>query len=164
MVNLMKIVVNSSPVIFLAHLGFLDTVVDSFPHLILPQWVVDEIAVKHDDVHTEVQHYLHAGHLDVKQPTLRSFVNTLHQRLGKGESEAIALALEIQADRILLDDAAARKEAMRLGLTVRGTLGIIKHLHARGRIQLDDLDAFYGKLLGIQFRVKRRIFDEIFRP
>jgi predicted nucleic acid-binding protein len=55
-------------------------------------------------------------------------VNSLNQRLGRGESEAIPLALELNADYIILDDFAARREASRLGLQVKGTLAIIKKL------------------------------------
>jgi len=35
-----------------------------------------------------------------------------------GESEAIVLAIELEADYVILDDFAARKEAVRLGLNV----------------------------------------------
>lgn len=101
--------------------------------------------------------------METKQPTLRSLVNRLHQHLGKGESEAIALAVELQADCILLDDSAARKEAARLGLNVKGTLGVIRKLQAQGALNVGDLGEFYQKLVEIRFRIKRNIFDEIFR-
>ena len=50
-------------------------------------------------------------------------------RLGKKESEAIALSIELQTDYIILDDFAARKEATKLRLNVKGTLPIIKKLN-----------------------------------
>jgi len=37
-----------------------------------------------------------------------------------GESEAIVLAIELEADYVILDDFVARKEAVRLGLNVKG--------------------------------------------
>ncbi|WP_017747735.1 hypothetical protein [Scytonema hofmannii] len=88
--------------------------------------------------------------------------NSLNARLGKGESEAIALATEIQANYVILDDFAARKEAIRLGLNVRGTLGIIKNLTSEDRIVIDNLDDLYQRLMAINFRVKRSVFDAIF--
>ncbi len=42
-----------------------------------------------------------------------------------GESEAIALALEIGADLILLDDSDAREKARLYGLSITGTIGVI---------------------------------------
>ena len=49
----------------------------------------------------------------------------LRQSLGDGEREAVALALEIKAERILLDDRPARRVAQELGLVVTGTAGVL---------------------------------------
>ncbi len=46
-------------------------------------------------------------------------------RLDAGECEAIALALELQPASILLDEMEARQEALRLGLPVAGTIGVL---------------------------------------
>ncbi|MGB6167517.1 MAG: hypothetical protein WBF52_08015 [Geitlerinemataceae cyanobacterium] len=93
---------------------------------------------------------------------LVSLVARLGDRLGKGESEAIALGLEIQTDYIILDDLAARREAMRLGLNVKETLAIVKKLRTEGKITIDSLDVLYQRISEINFRVKRSVFDAIF--
>jgi len=49
----------------------------------------------------------------------------LELQIDKGESSAIALALEIKDSTLILDDFKARKVALRLGLTITGTIGII---------------------------------------
>jgi predicted nucleic acid-binding protein len=46
-------------------------------------------------------------------------------RLGRGETEAIHLALHLRPDRLLLDDGEGRREARRLGLQVTGVLGLL---------------------------------------
>ncbi|MGQ9627379.1 MAG: DUF3368 domain-containing protein, partial [Anaerolineae bacterium] len=46
-------------------------------------------------------------------------------RLGAGEREAIALALELKATRLIIDDLSARRLATSLGLEVIGTLGLL---------------------------------------
>jgi predicted nucleic acid-binding protein len=46
-------------------------------------------------------------------------------RLGRGETEAIQLALHLRPDRLLLDDGEGRREAQRLGLRVTGVLGLL---------------------------------------
>lgn len=45
--------------------------------------------------------------------------------LGAGERQLLALARELRPDFLLLDDELARSEARRLGLTVRGTVGVL---------------------------------------
>lgn len=46
-------------------------------------------------------------------------------RLGRGETEAIHLALRLRPDRLLLDDGEGRREAQRLGLRITGVLGLL---------------------------------------
>lgn len=42
-----------------------------------------------------------------------------------GEAEAIALALELNADRLLIDEQLGRQEASNLGIEITGILGIL---------------------------------------
>jgi predicted nucleic acid-binding protein len=49
----------------------------------------------------------------------------LELQIDKGESSAIALALEIPNSTVILDDYKARKIASRLGITYTGTIGVI---------------------------------------
>jgi len=54
--------------------------------------------------------------------------------LDTGGSEAIALAMEIQADIVLLDESDARKKAKELGIRHTGVLGVLKKAKDAGRI------------------------------
>ncbi|NKQ35209.1 MAG: DUF3368 domain-containing protein, partial [Chloroflexi bacterium] len=45
--------------------------------------------------------------------------------LDRGEAEVIALAQEINADLVILDERLGRRHAQRLGLEITGTLGVI---------------------------------------
>lgn len=49
----------------------------------------------------------------------------LRERLGQGEAEAVALARELGAEVLILDDATARRAAEAEGLTVVGLLGLL---------------------------------------
>jgi len=55
--------------------------------------------------------------------------------LDRGEESAIVLAIEQDADLVLLDDLAGRRAAMMHGLNVMGTLGFLKAMHCKGRIK-----------------------------
>ncbi|WP_292854060.1 DUF3368 domain-containing protein [Nostoc sp. NMS8] len=124
----MKVVFNSSPLIFLSRLEFLDIFLDSADEFYLPNFVAEEISAKSDVASQQVKALIDAEKILVKEIKLLSLANRLNMRLGRGESEAIALGAELQTDYIILDDFAARKEATRLGLNVKGTLAVIKKL------------------------------------
>jgi uncharacterized protein len=71
-------------------------------------------------------------------------VSEFRQDVDFGEAEAIALALELSADRLLIDDAAGRAIALREGLQITGVLGILLIAKKQGlidRVQslLDEL-------------------------
>jgi len=58
----------------------------------------------------------------------------LTPRLHKGESEALSLAAEIQASRVLMDEQAGRAAASKLGLRCIGLLGILIEARRRNLI------------------------------
>jgi len=58
----------------------------------------------------------------------------LELQIDKGESSAIALALEMSNSTLILDDNKARKIANQLGLHVTGTIGIIVRAKLNGII------------------------------
>lgn len=157
-----NIVFNSSPLIFLARLDVLDKWVETPNNFYLPKSVADEIEAKQDQPRTDIVSLIDYRQIEVREVTLVSLATSLNKRLGKGESDAIALSIELQADYIILDDLVARREAMRLGLNIKGTLAVIKKLRDEGKITIDDLDDLYQKLVEIKFRVKRGIFNDIF--
>ncbi|QLE58391.1 DUF3368 domain-containing protein [Nostoc sp. TCL26-01] len=158
----MQIVINSSPLIFLSKLNYLNLFVESPDDFYIPQSVADEIKAKSDPSSQTVQALINFGSLQVRASKLITLVNSLNQRLGKGKSEAIALAIELNTDCVLLDDSTARREARRLGLNIKGTLAVIKKLSKDGKISIESLDELYQQLMQIEFRVKRSLFDNIF--
>lgn len=158
----MKIVFNSSPLIFLSRLDFLELFLQYDYQFYVPEIVIKEINAKRDEASNYVNVVVANNGLIVKQISLLSLANSINERLGRGEAEAIALATELQSDYVILDDFAARREAMRLGLNVKGTLAIIRKMMADDKVKIDDLDQFYRQLLQIKFRVKRSVFEAIF--
>lgn len=58
----------------------------------------------------------------------------LEMHIDKGESSAIALALETANSTVILDDYKARKIAERLGISYTGTIGVIVKAKLKGII------------------------------
>jgi predicted nucleic acid-binding protein len=91
----------------------------------------------------------------VQAPTSPAYPAGLRHR---GERDAIALALEIQAGLILLDEEKPRAQAKALGLAVVGTVGILQRAADQGLIA--DLKAVYDALRKTDFRVSDRILAD----
>lgn len=56
--------------------------------------------------------------------------------LDRGEREAIALALEVGADRLIADETLARDEAKRRNVSVIGTLGVLRNAARANLLEL----------------------------
>lgn len=76
--------------------------------------------------------------------------------LDEGEVHAIALAEELKADHLLIDEWAARAVARSRGLHVVGTLGVLDQAAERDLI---DLKQTLDRLQGTTFRIERKIMD-----
>lgn len=64
----------------------------------------------------------------------RTLVEALNNELDIGEAEAIALAVEMRADQVLIDERRGRLVASRLNLRYTGILGILVEAKNKGLI------------------------------
>ena len=155
-------VFNSSPWIFLTKIVVIDTALNLFHPVYVPSSVSKEILGKKDESATLLEELQTKKRIVVLEAGNRRLVTALGNRLGRGEAEAIAIAIEKEANIICLDDHAARVEAMRLALEVKGTLGIIRRLMELDSFQC-NLEELFETLKRANFRVKDNIFWEIFQ-
>jgi predicted nucleic acid-binding protein len=63
-----------------------------------------------------------------------------------GESEALALALELQPDWFLTDDAAARLMAESLNIEVHGSIGVLLWATANKLVNKSEAESFWNRL------------------
>jgi predicted nucleic acid-binding protein len=134
------VVVDTTPIIALALIGELDLLRQLFDQVFVPSAVQAEVlaggsaAVGGDEFREAT--WLRVGMLqDPRRAGLLA-------DLDRGEAEVIALAQELDADLVIMDERLARRHARRLGLTLTGTLGVLlraKHLgHVKAVAPLID--------------------------
>lgn len=155
----MIVVSDTSPIINLAAIGQFDLLRQMFGILMLPQGVYVEIVVAGSGQPgaNEVQT---AGWIQQQTVINTALVQQLRRDLDKGESEAIALAIEAHADRLLMDERRGRIIAQQYGLPVIGLLGILvlaKHQMYIPLVKplLDDLQTKAG------FRIKPSLYQQV---
>ena len=103
----MKVVSNTSPIIFLRHAGCLDLLSSCFGKVLIPKAVAAELGTEHLPPAIEILQISAAG---------QSVVERHYGALHRGELEAMQLARETNADLVLLDDLLARNKAKALHL------------------------------------------------
>jgi predicted nucleic acid-binding protein len=91
----------------------------------------------------------------------QAVVRSLRLQLGAGEAEAIALAMELSAARLILDDKQARALACQLTLPVTGTLAVL--LRAKECGVLPQVRGVLDALLAAGFRASDALIQEILK-
>jgi predicted nucleic acid-binding protein len=94
--------------------------------------------------------------LQVQGPT-RELVG-VEENLGAGELAAIALAEELSADALIIDERDGRREAVRRGLAVLGTLRVLADAAEHG---LADLPAAFDRLRQTNFRASEPLLQSL---
>lgn len=128
----MIIVSDTTPLNYLILINQAHILRELYDSVIVPQAVFDEM--QRAETPAEVRTWIADRPKWLEVRPAQAPVMAL--KLGVGECEAIALALELHADVLLLDDRKARREAQRLGLTVIGTLAVLATAARRGLVDL----------------------------
>jgi len=110
----------------------------------------------------ETQQAIKEGWLMVQKPASLAAISPLPFNLQLGETEALALALEMTGALLLIDDAQGRRAAHYLGLHYTGTLGIL--LRAKTEARLPQLAPVLQLLKQrTSFRLSETVRDAVLR-
>lgn len=153
----MLIVADTSPLNLLVQVNQAQILADLFERIILPHQVAEELRHPH------------------APPAVRAFMSTppswlVIQSPGNlldiadldlGERAAISLALELDADVLLVDERAARLRAAERGLRVLGAVGVLERAADTGLIH--DLGAVHAAIRNTNFHVSSHVLDRSLR-
>jgi len=128
-----SIVSNASPLINLARIGSLDLLHRLYGELIIPEAVWHEIVVEGTG-QPGAEEVTAAVWIKTRAVTDRQLVRALQQELDAGEAEAIALALEVEAELLLMDEHLGRETARHLRLRYTGLIGVLIESKRKGFI------------------------------
>ena len=122
----MLVISNTSPLLNLAIINKLHLVREQFIEIIIPNAVLNELRINENiPGSSQLKEAFDTSWIKVKAVENEAFVQLLRWELDQGEAEAIALAIELKADWVLLDERDGRKISRSLGLNITGVLGII---------------------------------------
>ena len=158
----MSIVADSCPLISCARAHKLMLIRDVYSKIVIPPSVYREIATEGvgrpgaEEIEAAISIWV-----DVREPEDKCLVVNLRQRLGSGESEAIALVKEL-GGYLLIDERRGINEARKLGMRIKSTLLMLVEAKERGyissvKVELDELidsgfrcsDVLYHKVLAL---------------
>lgn len=157
----MPIVSNTSPILNLAIVNQLELLHRQFGEILIPSAVLDELKVGEERPGSQaIREAISSGWIKTQAVNNEPLAQLLKQTLDRGESEAIALAVELNADWTLLDEREGRKVAKSLGLKVTGVLGVL--LRAKQAGELESLQPVIDDLINkAGFRIAPELLAQI---
>jgi uncharacterized protein len=137
------VISNTSPITNLAAVGQLSVLQQLYETVVIPEAVYAELTAG-DGAQPGGAEVQTLQWIETKPVTDQTLVTALQMELDPGEAAAIALAVELKADLLLLDERRGRAVALRLGLRFVGLLGVLIEARQKGGIMavkpiLDDL-------------------------
>lgn len=131
----MIVVSDSSALINLARIGRLDLLHLLYRRVVIANAVWNEVVIEGRG-RPGADEVLNATWIEHSTPVDENFVLSLQQRLGAGEAESIVLAIEQNADLLIIDESLGRDIAQSYGIQVIGLMGILIESKNAGLIPL----------------------------
>lgn len=151
----MKAIVNATPLIALAIIDRLDLLRALFEQVIVPTAVYDEVVVQGIGK-PGAEALARADWLEVTPSSPHSAIDPLLTGLDAGEMAVLLLAQQVNPDWIIIDERLGRRAAFALGVSVKGTLGILLAAVLAGLLTREDALHDLQKLLDGGIRISPR--------
>ena len=148
----MKVVSDASPLITLARISCFDLLPKLFGKIYISSEVYKEVVIDGEGLPGAAE-VSQADWIEVR--LLERLVGApVRPDLGAGEVSAVALAKDLSADLVMIDEWRARRFAQDEGLAVVGCIGILENLYDRGL--MSDLRRAYEQLIQSKTRIDLR--------
>lgn len=136
----MIVVSDTTPLISLMKIGHLELLKKYFGEVQIPEAVFNELTIN-ERFTDEVKEIRNCQFIRVVKVKDCKSVNLLRRVAGLdlGESEAIVLSDDIQADLLLMDEAKGRDVAEQMQIKIMGTIGLLMASYQNGNIAAHEI-------------------------
>ena len=119
-----KVVANSTPLIALSRINRFKILYELFVSIVVPDAVFKEVVTDMNG-RAGCHEVMQADWIRHQTVQNRELVELLMVTVDAGEAEAIALAKEMKADLLIIDDADGRRMAEAVNIPISGTVGLL---------------------------------------
>ncbi len=141
----------------MARIGYLQLLPSLYEKVYIPVAVQEEVVTA--DRRTGAEELKRASWVRLVTVANSTAVHLFRNRLDAGESEAIVLAVELNAELLLMDELRGRRIAEAVGLNTSGTLGTLVLAKKRGF--LIEVRPLLGVLMTSGFRISNALYHEV---
>jgi predicted nucleic acid-binding protein len=152
------VVADAAPIRYLILIDAIDILQPLYKTVLVPNTVFGELSASNapESVQKWIAHPPSWFQIRPDPATTSSVPETLDP----GERAAIALALSVTADRLLIDDWEGRLEAERQQIRITGTLGVLAEAHIAGLLNFESAIA---QLSETNFYLSPELVDKLRR-
>lgn len=152
----MIVVADATPINYLILIGEIDVLPKLYGRVVIPRTVSEELMRSRAPLKVREWIKQPPNWLEILVPTV--VVDAKLAKLDAGEREAIALAEELSADQLIVDELLGRREAERRSLPVIGTVGVLREAAEMGLL---DLRSAFDRLRQTSFHVSPAILASL---
>ena len=158
----MLVVSDTTPIISLLKIDKLSLLPEMFEEILVPEAVYKELTAN-SAFEEEAKIISHSSFIKIREVSNMDNVQILQRATGldKGESEAIILADEVDADLLLMDENQGRNVAKRMGINITGTIGILINAYQSGLLNRESVLSCIGDLKNSRRFISDALYDEL---
>lgn len=152
----MIVVADTTPINYLILIEEIDVLPKLYGRVVIPRTVSEELMRSRAPLKVQEWTKQPPNWLEILVPTV--VVDAKLAKLDAGEREAIALAEELSADQLIVDELLGRREAERRSLPVIGTIEVLREAAEMGLL---DLRSAFDRLRQTSFHVSPAILASL---
>lgn len=158
----MIVISDTTPILSLLKADKLDLLEKLYHKIVVPEAVYDEMTSNADFL-DEREKIVNCSFLSAKKISNEESVKILRNVTGldAGESEALVLYGEIEAELLLIDERKGRNVAKKMSVKHVGTMGVLMQAFDEGIVSAEEIRKILEILLASNIRLSRKLCNKV---